>query len=345
MNLIFDAERLKYANFGLYHFSMNLGRAIAAAKEKHNVKFFVPPAYDGFFGNHVHYKKVCLLDKLNIFGHRKSDVWHITNQLSRYIPGKGIKKVLTIHDLNFLYERPSARRIKKYLDLVQKKVDNVDHIVCISNFTKRDVEAHLNTRGKQISVIYNGLNQLDPSMAAQPPHIPKRPFFFTLGGMVSKKNFHVLPALVKKSGFDLVIAGDDSQSYVQNIQAEVNRWGVQDHVTIVGPITEAEKIWYYKNCRALLFPSLAEGFGFPVIEAMQFGKPVFLSTLTALPEIGGNCAYYFQSFDPEHMRSVLFSGLDDFDARKRELEMKNWASQFQWCSAAEAYWRVYESLG
>jgi len=62
-------------------------------------------------------------------------------------------------------------------------------------------------------------------------------------------------------------------------------------VSLLGTISESDKIFYYKNCLAFAFPSLREGFGFPVLEAMTFGKPVFLSNKTSLPEIGGSHAF------------------------------------------------------
>src|SRR5690606_9157768 len=74
-------------------------------------------------------------------------------------------------------------------------------------------------------------------------------------------------------------------------------------------IDEAQKAWAYANCAGFLFPSLTEGFGLPPIEAMHFGKPVFLARRTSLPEVGGDVAEYFDDFEPAAMRRVVEAGL------------------------------------
>ena len=85
--------------------------------------------------------------------------------------------------------------------------------------------------------------------------------------------------------------------------------GVADRVRVLIRISEADKAWYITQCLAYLQPSLAEGFGLPVVEAMQIGKPVFLSRLTSLPEVGGAAAYYFDDFTPATMQQTLVTGL------------------------------------
>jgi glycosyltransferase involved in cell wall biosynthesis len=100
-----------------------------------------------------------------------------------------------------------------------------------------------------------------------------------------------------------------------------------------------------KNCTAFIFPSLAEGFGLPVIEAMHFGRLVISSNLTALPEIGGDAAYYFKNFEPEHMQKVLKESLADYHSNpKMENKIKERAAFFNWKRAASEYMAVYKSL-
>lgn len=93
-----------------------------------------------------------------------------------------------------------------------------------------------------------------------------------------------------------------------------------------------------------MFPSLAEGFGIPVIEAMNFGKPVFLSSLTSLPEIGGQAAYYFENFDIDHMREVFDAGMDDYVENNRLETIKQHASFFSWDRCADEYYKIYRKL-
>jgi len=99
-----------------------------------------------------------------------------------------------------------------------------------------------------------------------------------------------------------------------------------------------------KNCLAFLFPSTAEGFGLPVIEAMYFGKPILLSSCTSLPEIGGDCAYYFDHFEPEHMRSVLKNSLEDYKKNLPLEKIKTRGRSFSWETAAAQYIEIYRTL-
>ena len=93
-----------------------------------------------------------------------------------------------------------------------------------------------------------------------------------------KKNFHVLPRILKGNDYRLVIAGNiSSNSYCAEILEQAREWGVESRVTITGPVSEPVKQWYLQNCDAFVFPSIAEGFGLPVIEAMRYGKPIFTS--------------------------------------------------------------------
>ncbi len=82
----------------------------------------------------------------------------------------------------------------------------------------------------------------------------------------------------------------------------------------------------------------------PVIEAMYFGKPVFLSTATSLPEIGGNAAYYFNDFDPLMMQQTLESGLKHYVEQRHSFLIKEHAGLFSWDRAARAYLNIYKEL-
>jgi glycosyltransferase involved in cell wall biosynthesis len=131
--------------------------------------------------------------------------------------------------------------------------------------------------------------------------------------------------------------------YKDKIMEEAQKHGCADRVTITGTISEYDKAWYYKNCEAFVFPSLAEGFGLPVIEAMHFGKPVFLSTHTSLPEIGGAAAFYFKTFEPEHMQQVLRDGLQEFQDKNLAQKTIEHAEQFDWQNTARQYLELYEN--
>lgn len=342
--IIIDCEKMKYPNTGLFFFCDMLVRSLITENHgEFDLGFYVPSRYKGRWGESFYYKKKSLLDKIAVVSPAKCQLWHTTFQLAHYVPCNG-KVLLTVHDLNFLYEK-SDRKQQKYIAKLQKLVDRADRIVAISEFTKDDLIAHTDVGDKRIDVIYNGCNLYRGEIC--PPAIrPVGDFIFSVATVLPKKNFHVLPCLLQGNDLELIIAGNPS-SYVDVILDEARRYGVEERVKIVGPIDESVKHWYFKYCKAFVFPSIAEGFGLPVIEAMAYGKPVFLSRHTCLPEIGGEQAYYFNTdFDRPLMQEEFRQGLDDYYRHEQERAeaIKAHALQFSWAHAARQYLDIYREM-
>ena len=347
--IVFDAERMKYPHTGLYHYCLQLGLALQKIVDgsMEELKFYVRPGHDKSFGENALYIEQHGLHKF-FMPTSKASVWHTTYQATNYFPfRKKVKVVFTIHDLNVVHEnKMNPKRLQKELNKIQKRIDAADHIIAISHFTMADLKKHLKIHNKCATVIHNGCNiQLIQNIEV-PQNLPKTQFLFTLGTINAKKNFHVLPCLLVGNNRQLFIAGiTDNENYKQVIIKEAEKNGVAERVIFTGPINENDKQWYMKNCEAFVFPSLAEGFGLPVIEAMYFGKPVILSNATALPEIGGPDAYYFNDFEPDNMRAVLQSALKNFKENPNaESKMISRAKMFTWEDAAKKYLEVYRSL-
>lgn len=349
--ILFDCERLKYPNTGLYTFCKDLGEAlIKNAFPDQQVTAYVPSSSKGIFGQETSYLIQKSWHKAFIPDASKFDIWHSSNQISRYLPNKAFSRtkiILTIHDLNFLIEKKHRpARVRKHLEQIQKRINRASMLVCISNFVASQVRSYLKIDDKPLLTIYNGCTFEDFPGFDSPRYHPKAPFLYTMGTVLPKKNFHVLPALLQNNEYELIVAGNlSSRAYVKEIQAEAKKHKVADRVKILGAISNEERSWYYKHCKAFVFPSIAEGFGLPVIEAMHYGKAVFLSNFTSLPEIGADAAYYFQNFEPEHMQRVLTDGLKDFALGKMELKAKQRAACFDWNETAKAYLKLYNTLG
>jgi glycosyltransferase involved in cell wall biosynthesis len=347
-NIILDCERMKYPYTGLYQFCLELGNAllrhIDAVKE--NISFYMPASAGKVFGENAGYIPHNVFHKLwspSLKGHT---IWHSTNQGSEYAPHNKVKQVLTIHDLNFLYEHSSRpEKIKRSLRKIQKQIDKADRICAISAYVKSDVEKHLDLRGKHVEVIYNGCNIKYTEPLNAPAFLPSQPFIFTIGTIMPKKNFHVLPPLLRENSLQLIIAGLPMQKdYEMKIKEEAEKHGVSDRLIFTGSVSDNDKKWYLKNCEAFVFPSIAEGFGLPVIEAMAFGKPVFLSRATSLPEIGGDVAYYFQSFDADDMRNTFQKGMEHYRITQPQKAIMERSQEFSWDKAAAKYMDIYRQL-
>ncbi len=346
LNVLFDCERMKHPYTGLHEYCRSLGKALLATKvQDSSIGYYLPKQYNGYFGDGCEYLFYKEYHKLFFPNIGSANVWHIAHQGAAVIPPtKKAKRVLTIHDLNFLYEKTDVHKINRELCRCQRSINLCDHIVTISEYTKHDVLHQLNVGHRPITVIHNGCEVKEFPDFDHPNYRPARPFLFSIGTILPKKNFHVLPSLLAGQDYELLIAGRGSQSYHQKIVQEAERHGVADRVRLLGAVSEEEKYWYLKNCEAFLFPSIAEGFGIPAIEAMSFGKPVFLSTATSLPEIGGDYAYYFSDFDSEAMRDTFKKGMEHYAQHKPAEQIIKHAKQFSWEKSAREYWKVYESL-
>jgi glycosyltransferase involved in cell wall biosynthesis len=119
---------------------------------------------------------------------------------------------------------------------------------------------------------------------------------------------------------------------------------VMDRLHIVGPVPEEDKAWYLQHCMAFLLPSLAEGFGAPVVEAMAFGKPLFLANRTSLPEIGKDVAFYFDDFEELRMQEVFKKGMMEYQKNGLASKIKERGNDFNWNEKAKEYINVYRSL-
>ncbi|WP_460969513.1 glycosyltransferase family 4 protein [Spirosoma migulaei] len=351
--IIFDCDLMKFPHSGLYHYCQNLGEHINKQLAETNqplMRLYLPPRKKLTLTAEPHHLVEQKWHRLIQPFLLNCRIWHAPFQSGRILPDKKrfphLKVVLTVHDLNVLHEgKPDAVQ-RKSLAHTQSLIDQSDAIVCISEFTKNDVLTHCSVGDKPIYVIHNGVGKL-PELTEEPVlYKPEREFLLGIGYLNQKKNFHVLlPLLQDNPDLELILIGrHDDPDYVHQMRNQAQRLGVDNRLHLLGTVSESDKIWYLRNCKALLHPSLAEGFGLPVVEAMQFGKPVFLSTRTSLPEVGGEAAFYFPNFDPDSMQEVFRDGMKAFESPTRKEAIYKNAARFDWEESARQYLAVYESI-
>ena len=336
-------DSMKDTNCGYFSFGKGLGEAlIKQGSDHYDFTFYL------FNGTAYQFNKpvdILFLSKLDRFYFSKADQFdlvHLTDQTCRLRPNKvNAKKIMTIHDMNKVHLKKSKpRRIQAYLDKLKAFIAQCDKIVAISHFVEKDILNYFPECKHKLSVIYNGADKLVVSENHLPNYLPENPFLFTIGLLSPQKGFHLLPALLQGNNHELVIAGIETP-HKQIIMDAAKEYHCTERVHIIGEISENDKAWYYKNCAAFVFPSRTEGFGLPVIEAMHFGKPVFLSKFTSLPEVGGQAAYYFDSFESEHMQNVFKEGMKDYSDNDRFETIKLQSDKFSWERAADAYIKLY----
>lgn len=349
--IILDCDLMRHRDSGLYHYCLNLGNYVNKQLQQagtDSISFYVPEkeaqSFEGSCNTIIERKWHHRFFKPFLW---KCDIWHAPFQSGRIIPPRGgkIKILLTIHDLNCLHEDKTAKERRLSLQHTQKLIDNADAIVCISHHCKKDVLENLDTHGRPVHVIHNGTHHVGVPPDLPAAYKPAKPFVFAMGYINRKKNFHSLVSLLADENIELVLAGRlDEPDYIDAMKGSAEKSGVADRLKILGPISETDKSWYLKNCLAFSLPSLAEGFGAPVVEAMAFGKPIFLSNYTSLPEIGGDVAFYFCSFEAEHMQQVFKEGISEYRKNGLSERIIMRGNDFNWKEKALEYSRVYQSL-
>lgn len=335
---------MKYPNSGFFSFGKSLGDAIVYQNQgRYKLFYYVHKRSAYVFDKMVGLVYLSKLHKLFFPNAKRFKLVHFTDQYCRLKPQKVTgKKILTIHDINPVHElRKPAHKIEKHLKRLRGYIATCDKIVTISHFVANDILKYFPEAKDKLSVIYNGADQLQVVDGHLPAYQPQKTFLFTIGYIAAKKNFHVLPALLVGNNHELIISGIETP-YKSKIMEEAEKFGVTARVKITGTISEEDKAWYYKNCTAFVFPSIAEGFGLPVIEAMHFGKPVFLSTHTSLPEIGGDAAFYFPTFEPTDMQAAFANGMDEFYAKNMQQKVIAHAMKFDWQQTAREYLALYD---
>ena len=214
--------------------------------------------------------------------------------------------------------------------------------------TKRDLVEHLGIAPERVSIAYPGVGEeYLHAVSAAPAVVEGRPYIVVVGTTNARKNLlRMLEAfaLVAKvqSDLDLVVVGAADVDEPA-IREAVDRLGVGDRVHRLGYVSDQELAGIVAAAQLLVFPSLYEGFGMPVVEAMSIGIPVAASANTSLDEACGDAAARFDPLDVEAIASSITgvlsdaSAADDLSARGRAH-----AAQFTWSAAGEAIARAIE---
>lgn len=348
-----ESHNIKNQHFGFGQFNYHLIKGLYNA----NVKDFKMTLHakdtqplKSKYSSYFNYKKYHSLRRHAPFRIRKKyDLWHCLNQNIKIEPYHDIPYLLTVHDVNFIEEQSSDMSHERNVRF-QEKLNRSHAITYISNYAKTSTHKYFKIPDVPEYVIYNGNPILDIKIPQnyKPKQISNSPFLFSIGEFTERKNFHTLVKMLKfLPNYNLVLSGNNNKEYANNtLQKTIEQLGLENRVLITGKISELDKQYYLQNCEAFVFPSLREGFGIPPIEAMRFGKPVFLSNNTSLPEIGGEHAFYWDHYDPDYMAKVLENGLNTFNKNKSTLSQNyiNHAKSFNWDTAALEYIKVYKDL-
>jgi glycosyltransferase involved in cell wall biosynthesis len=270
---------------------------------------------------------------------RSADVFHGLNQR---LPHARLRRaVTTFHDLFVLtgeYSTPEFRR--RFAEQARDAAGRSDRIVAVSHFTARQVVDVLRVDPAKVRVVHHGV-RAPAGMAAV-----REKIVLHVGAIQYRKNISRLVDAFERVDRDwqLVLAGSAGYGAAE-IAARIESARSRDRIRVLGYVPPAELALWYARAMIFAFPSLDEGFGMPVLEAMASGTPVVASNRSAVPEVAGDAAWLINPEDAEELGSALLALTRDPERRaelsRRGLER---AAQFTWGEAVEKTWQVYREL-
>ncbi|RJP25483.1 MAG: glycosyltransferase family 1 protein [Candidatus Abyssobacteria bacterium SURF_5] len=285
------------------------------------------------------------------------DVFH--GMVDYVPPTRSAKRIVTLHDL--AYRRIPHLLKKEWIQANEKittaSTKRAHHIIAVSEFTKREASAHLNLPPDKITVIHHGVDplyrQLDNEeliAKALASYSVKKPYLLYIGTFWPHKNIDRLIEayyrLRKQESIphQLVLVGAKGWRFEGTFN-RIHELGLEKVITCTGPVPQEDMPLLYAGADAFVFPSLHEGFGMPVLEAMASGVPVLTSNVCSLPEIADGAALLVDPTEVEQIAEGIFKIISDrsFADRLRESGKKR-AAEFTWEKAAMATLGVYQKV-
>jgi glycosyltransferase involved in cell wall biosynthesis len=286
------------------------------------------------------------------------DVVHDPTGVTPFLFGAGgAAMVVTVHDV-FPWSAPGfSSRLdtliyRRWLPSVLTGGDQI--VITVSRQSRQDIERYLHIPSRRISVIPYGVAPTFGPLPADAvrSHLEQRfslrnPYVLYVGALTQRKNVERALQAFGQTAADLpelsfVLAGPRSWKG-SAIEATVQSCGIAERVTLTGPLTDADLPALYNGARAFVFPSLYEGFGLPVLEAMACGTPVVTSNTSSLPEVAGDAALLVDPCDVDAIAAALRRVLTD-PGLAEELRARGpaRAAEFTWERTARETLAVYE---
>ena len=255
------------------------------------------------------------------------------------------KKFVVFHDA-FFFEQPAHYngfwlRLFHYLAVPAAK--NAEAVIVPTEYVKNRL-LHFIPALKRVDVITEGPKSL-PEATGESRF--DKPYLLHIGTLDHRKNLLRLVQAFESLDWDglLVLAGESPAYSGSNgraaLEQKIDDLGVQDRVLLVGRVSDQELANLYRHAHAYVFPSLNEGFGLPLVEAMQQGLPCAAANNTALPEVGGDAVLYFDPYEVSAISHTLTILITDEACRaKLRIAGLERAKAFQWAAVASQFLRL-----
>jgi glycosyltransferase involved in cell wall biosynthesis len=285
---------------------------------------------------------------------KNPDIIHETYYSQKRLITKDAKVVLTVHDMTHerqseFFKHRDIFQVKDNTSLIKKQaIQRADRIICISEHTKKDLREIFDIEASKISVIYLGYSSGMNWRKIDRETSPLKPYIFYVGERGGYKNFtRLLQAYVSsaqlRKNFQIICFGGGKFSVQERDNME--KLGIKEGEVVQISGDDISLANYYHNAAIFVYPSLYEGFGIPLLEAMAVQCPVVCSNTSSLPEVAGEAAELFNPYKPESIANAMENVL--FSTEKREtliLQGSKRVQQFSWETCAEQTKELYLSL-
>ena len=269
--------------------------------------------------------------------HLKSNASPLLISLCNVAPLLYTNKITCLHDIAF--ERHpeffSKKFVLYYRWLIPKVLNTSKHIITVSEFSKKEIASFYGISNEKITVVPNA-SAFNASTAEPVVEVHTKPYFLFVGSLDPRKNLLFLLKAFTLSGLkdvDLVIVGASHASFAVN--PELEQYRSLNNIIFTGYISDSELRNYYAGALALINPSLYEGFGLPVAEALSMNCPVLASDIEAFREVGGTDVVYFNTSDVAEL-SGLIKSFNHYTQTVKTNQLKS----STWKSSAEIVDRI-----
>lgn len=285
---------------------------------------------------------------------------NIIHSLHYSIPlfATGVKRIVTIHDMIFFKFPQYHELIKKYYFrfFTRLSAKLADRIIAISESTKKDFLAIAGAKKDKVVLIYLGKENWSHCTFTsekiefiKDKYGIKGQYLLFIGTIEPRKNLVKLIDAFKKllkaeKKYQLVIVGKRGWGY-KEIYRKIDDHGLGDEIIFTGFVEEVDKPYIIKGSKIFIYPSLYEGFGIPVLEALTLGVPTITSNVSSMPEIAGNAAFLVDPTDEKAIYSAIKQLLSNqklyLNYNKRSIIQAN---KFSWAKTASQTIELYRSL-
>ena len=264
------------------------------------------------------------------------------------------KQIITIHDFIPLYYPEVAKHQYYYYKIVMPILLKKAHkIICISENTKNDVVKFFNVDEDKLIKIYNGYDEkLFNKNAIKDNVLNKynidKPYFISVGAGYSHKNLEAalkaFKNVTESSLCEFIIVGKDSD-YINKLKVLCKELKIEEKVRFVGYVPDEDLPTLYNKAIAFVYPTLYEGFGLPILEAMACGTVVLCSNNSSLPEVYGDAAISFDANDIQEIEKAMNLILSNKDESIRLIELsKKRIAMFNWNITANEIIKLFNEM-